>query len=125
MAEKERLKNTEWEQVIKEACQEAGTYQPFFDLIIAELAGIMETKDAALEIYEKSGGSPVIKYTNKGGFTNLRKNPALAVIQECNQQALAYWRDLGLTPSGFKKLDGIANRKGEKDAFSELLGGIL
>lgn len=114
-----------WEQVIKEACQEAGTYQPFFDLIIAELAGIMDTKTAALEIYKKSGGSPVIKYTNKGGFTNLRKNPALAVIQECNQQALAYWRDLGLTPSGFKKLEGIATRKEEKDAFSELLGGIL
>lgn len=116
---------TRWEQVIKEACQEAGTYQPFFDLIISELAGIMDTKDAALEIYEKSGGSPVVKYTNKGGFTNLRKNPALAVIQECNQQALAYWRDLGLTPSGFKKLDGQLNRQEETDAFSELLGGIL
>lgn len=118
-------KASKWERVIKEACQEAGTYQPFFDLIIKELAGIMDTKDAALEIYEKSGGSPVVKYTNKGGFTNLRKNPALAVIQECNQQALAYWRDLGLTPSGFKKLDGMVNKQTEKDAFSELLGGIL
>lgn len=116
---------TKWEQVIKEACQEAGTYQPFFDLIIKELAGIMDTKDAALEIYEKSGGSPVVKYTNKGGFTNLRKNPALAVIQECNQQALAYWRDLGLTPSGFKKLDGAVKKHEETDAFSELLGGLL
>lgn len=116
---------TKWERVIKEACQEAGTYQPFFDLIIKELAGIMDTKDAALEIYEKSGGSPVVKYTNKGGFTNLRKNPALAVIQECNQQALAFWRDLGLTPSGFKKLDGMVNKQTEKDAFSELLGGII
>ena len=116
---------TKWEHAIKEACQEAGTYQPFFDLIIKELAGIMDTKDAALEIYEKSGGSPVVKYTNKGGFTNLRKNPALAVIQECNQQALAYWRDLGLTPSGFKKLDGAVKKHEETDAFSELLGGLL
>ena len=118
-------KASKWEQVIKEACQEAGTYQPFFDLIIKELAGIMDTKDAALEIYEKSGGSPVVKYTNKGGFTNLRKNPALAVIQECNQHALAYWRDLGLTPSGFKKLDGAVKKHEETDAFSELLGGLL
>lgn len=118
-------KASRWEQVIKEACQEAGTYQSFFDLIIKELAGIMDTKDAALEIYEKSGGSPVVKYTNKGGFTNLRKNPALAVIQECNQQALAYWRDLGLTPSGFKKLDGAVKKHEETDAFSELLGGLL
>lgn len=125
MAKKEGLKKTGWETVIKEACQEAGTYQPFFDLILSELAGIMETKDKALEIYEKSGGSPVVKYTNKGGYTNLRKNPALAVIQECNQQALAYWRDLGLTPSGFKKLEGAVKSKEETDAFSELLGGIL
>lgn len=124
MAEKEGLKKTEWESVIKEACQEAGTYQPFFDLIIAELAGIMDTKTAAIEIYEKSGGSPVIKYTNKGGFTNLRKNPALAVIQECNQQALAYWRELGLTSKSYNAM-GNKIDKNESDAFSELLSGIL
>lgn len=114
-----------WAEKIKEACQQAGTYQPFFDIVIEELAGIMETKAAALDQYKQSGGHPVVAYTNKGGYTNLRKNPALAVIQECNQQALAYWRDLGLTPSGFKKLDGQLNRQEETDAFSELLGGIL
>ena len=117
-------KASKWEQVIKEACQEAGTYQPFFDLIIKELAGIMDTKDAALEIYEKSGGSPVVKYTNKGGFTNLRKNPALAVIQECNQQALAYWKELGLTSKSYNAMGNKIDKK-ESDAFSELLSGIL
>lgn len=120
MAEK-----TTWVEKIKEACRQAGTYQPFFDIVIDELAGIMETKDEAEEQYKQSGAHPVVAYTNKGGFTNLRKNPALAVIQECNQQALAYWRDLGLTPSGFKKLDGQLQKQEETDAFSELLGGIL
>ena len=114
---------TTWKRRIKKACREAGTYEPFFDLIIDQLAEILETKDAAVELYAQSGGAPVVAYTNKGGHTNLRKNPALAVINECNQQALAYWRDLGLTPSGFKKLgnDMTVNIKREP-SLEEILG---
>lgn len=104
----------EWNKIIIEKCKEAGTYKPVYDLVIDILAGIMETRDTAEEEYAASGGTPVLTYTNKGGYTNLRKNPALAVINECNQQALAYWRDLGLTPSGYKKLTGesIEEKKG-------------
>ena len=83
----------------------------------------METKDAALKLYKESGNQPVMEYTNARGFTNMRKNPALAVIQECNVQALAYWRDLGLTPSGFKKIDGKAAKEKET-SFEDILGRI-
>ena len=117
------MKKGGWKKKIRAACEEAGTYQPFFDLAIEQLAQIMETKDAAIALYKKSGGNPVVAYTNKGGHTNLRKNPALAVIQECNVQALAYWRDLGLTPSGFKKIDGKAAKEKET-TFEDLLEGI-
>lgn len=113
----------EWSETIKNACEDAGTYQPFFDLVIDQLASIMAISDKAKEQYEKSGGNPVVAYTNKGGHTNLRKNPALAVINECNQQARAYWSDLGLTPSGYKRLDGVAVTQ-ERDAFADLLAGI-
>lgn len=113
----------EWFDTIKHATEEAGTYQPFFDLAIEQLAQIMETKDAAQELYKKSGGNPVVAYTNKGGHTNLRKNPALAVIQECNQQALAYWRDMGLTAAGFKKVQGQAAKEKET-SFEDILGRI-
>ena len=113
----------EWAAVIKEACETADTYMPFFDHFIDQLAQILEVKDEAIEAYEKTKRQPGLAYTNKGGHTNLRKNPALAVIQECNQQALAYWRDLGLTPSGFKKIEGTAAK--EKEAtFEDLLAGI-
>lgn len=117
------MNSAEWFEAIKRAAEEAGTYQPFFDLTIEQLAQIMETKDAAVELYEKSGGNPVVAYTNKGGHTNLRKNPALAVIQEQNQQALAYWKELGLTPSGFKRIQGTAAKEKET-TFEELLAGI-
>lgn len=117
------MNKEEWQDRIREACEEAGTYQGFYEIAIEQLADIMAVRDKAMEQFEASGGNPVVAYTNKGGHTNLRKNPALQVINECNQQALAYWRDLGLTPSGFKKLDGAAIQKKEA-SFEELLAGI-
>lgn len=112
-----------WKKKIKAACEEAGTYRSQFEIVIETLAEIMETRDEAAKQYKLSGNKPVIAHTNKGGHTNLVKNPALAVINEQNQQALAYWRDLGLTPSGFKRLDGKAVE--QKDAsFEDVLKGI-
>ena len=118
------MKKAGWKKRITEACELAGTNREQFEAVIDTLAGIMEIRDEAQKQYKASGGHPVVEYTNKGGHTNLRKNPALAVIQEMNTQALSYWRDLGLTPSGFKKLDGSVKLQVEKDAFAELLSGI-
>ena len=113
-----------WKRKIRNACEIAGTYADHYDIVIDTLAGIMETRDAAAEQYKRSGGSPVVAYTNKGGHTNLRKNPALVIINECNQIALAYWRDLGLTPAGFKKLDGSAIKKDNGASFEDLLSNL-
>ena len=50
------------------------------------------------------------------------KNPALVIINECNQQALAYWRELGLTPAGYKKLKP---EEADKDtSFEDVLSRI-
>ena len=64
-------------------------------------------------------------HTNKGGATNMIKNPALVAIMDCNSQALAYWRDLGLTPAGLRRLGdkGLLNKDdggGLADALAEL-----
>lgn len=112
-----------WERKITKACKEAGTYEPFFKLVIKQLSQVMEMRDKAKEQFEKSGGNPVVMHTNKAGHKNIVKNPALVVINECNQQALAYWRDLGLTPAGFKRLDGTAVEKKEA-SFEDVLKGI-
>ena len=95
-----------WKRRIREACKEAGTYEPHFDYAIDTLAGIMETRDKAEKHFRESGSKPVIEYTNKSGATNIVKNPALVAINDCNTQALAYWRDLGLTPAGLKRIRG-------------------
>ena len=112
-----------WKRKIKQACEEAGTYQPFFDNVINTLAAIMEIRDAAVEQYAASGGNPVVAHTNKGGHTNIVKNPALAIINEQNQQALAYWRDLGLTTKGWVSITGNKTEKKET-SFEDVLSGI-
>lgn len=97
---------------------DAATYKPCFDAVIDTLAGILEMRDNAQEKFEESGGSTVVKYTNKGGSTNTVKNPALVVVMDCNTQALAYWKELGLTPSGLKRINEMALRE-EKESTLE------
>lgn len=119
------MTKSKWKNKIKKACIEAGTYQKYFDSVIDTLAGILEVRDNAQEKYELSGGNPVVMHTNKGGATNMTKNPALVTIMDCNAQALAYWRDLGLTPAGLKRLggEGFAS-KDESGGLADVLASI-
>lgn len=117
------MTSAEWTKKIKNACDAAGTYRPFFDDVILQLAQILETRDNAIAMYKASGGTPVVTHTNKAGATNLTKNPALAIINECNSQALAYWRDLGLTPTGYKRLGADDDAKRDT-SFEDMLAKI-
>jgi hypothetical protein len=115
----------QWKTKIKSAAKKAGTYQPFFDAVIDTLAGILEKRDTAQEVFDRSGGNVVIAHTNKGGATNLELNPALRLINDLNRDALAYWRDLGLTPAGLKRINEAAMQKKEKgSALEEALKSI-
>lgn len=118
------MSREEWQDKIKESCEAAGTYQPFFDSVIDTLAGIMEMRDNAQEKFEVSGGNTIIKHTNKGGATNIVKNPALVVLMDCNAQALAYWRELGLTSRSYKAMTGSLNVKIENKGFEEVLADL-
>lgn len=113
-----------WKNRITKACIEAGTYKPHFDEAIKTLAEILEKRDAANQAYKDHGSLPVIEHTNKGGATNLVKNPALVLWDELNKSALAYWRDLGLTPSGYKKIMGDQPKEEAPSALAEALKNI-
>ena len=114
----------EWAFLIETACKEAGTYRSFFDSVIDTLAGIMETRDNAQEKFDALGGETIVKHTNKGGATNIVKNPALVVLMDCNAQALNYWRDLGLTPAGYKRLNAEVVKE-EKGSLENLLEKMM
>ena len=118
------MNKTEWKKKIKKSTEDAGTYRPFFDSVIETLADILSKRDDAQEQYEKSGGKPIVKHTNKSGATNLEQNPALRLINDYNRDALAYWRDLGLTPAGLRKINDKALVKEKKSALAEALRAI-
>lgn len=118
------MTKNEWKEKIKQSTMDAGTYQAFFDDVIDTLAGIMEMRDDAQAKYEAMGGNTIVQHTNKGGATNIVKNPALVVVGEMNTQALAYWRDLGLTPAGLKRINEAAMAKPKRSALAEALKDI-
>lgn len=115
---------TTWSKKIRAACEEAGTYEQWFESAIEQLAEILEIRDAIKREYKETGSQPVVQHTNKGGSTNTVKNPLLVLLHDYNAQALAYWRDLGLTPAGFKKLGNDTSSKKETGSFEAILRGI-
>ena len=117
------MKKETWKRRIKEAAIDAGTYRPCFDELINTLAGILEKRDEAEAEYKRLGSKPIVKYTNKGGNQNQTKNPALTLWNDMNTTALAYWRELGLTPAGLKKLKDDALREKTED-FGSILRSI-
>lgn len=100
------MKKKDWKRRIRKRCEEAGTYRPFFDDVIDTLSQIMETRDESLEIWQKDfGGKPVVAHDLADGRKKIIKNPGLEMVNDLDGQALTYWRDLGLTPAGYKKLN--------------------
>ena len=118
------MKKNAWKSRIKKACKAAGTYQPFFDHVIASLAGILELRDRAEEQYIESGSSPIVKHTIRNGAVNIVKNPTLVVIMECNAQALAYWRELGLTSKAYKAMTGGLTVPEEESSLEQVLAEL-
>lgn len=117
------MNKTDWKNRIEKAAREAGTYEPHFDDVIETLAGILENRDRAQEQFEAMNCKPVVSHTNKGGAVNLVKNPALVIINECNAQALTFWKELGLTAKSYQAMqkNGFEKKTG---SFGDLLKGI-
>ncbi len=119
------MKKATWKNRITEACRAAGTYRDFFLPVIDTLAGILEKRDEAQAMFAKSGGNILVKHTNKGGATNIEQNPALRLINDLNRDALAYWRDLGLTPAGLKKIDEEAMKPKKQNSLEKVLMDLV
>ena len=115
---------SEWMARITASCQAAGTWREWFTDVIDTLAAILERRDALEELFAAEGGEVMIEHTNKAGATNYEQNPILRMINDLNRDALAYWRDLGLTPAGLKKIDEAAMKPMKKSALVEALKGL-
>lgn len=116
----------EWKSIIIAQMEAKGMDDETSNPNIDTLAAIMEERDRCFELYQRSGGNPVINHTNKYGATNLERNPLLRTWIDLNQQSLTYWRELGLTPSSFKKLtDEPIQRKKAGDSVETKILEIL
>lgn len=112
-----------WKRLIKKQCESIGTYKKEFDSVIDTLADILEIRDNTLEEYRASGQGPLVEHVQDRGARNLKKNPALQIIQDLNTQALAYWKELGLTAAGLKKINGeltIKTSTGLEDILEQI-----
>lgn len=113
----------QWEKQIEESCKEAGTYQPFFVATIETLAMILEQRDKIHKQYIKEGSNPVVmRHTDRSGQQYTAKNPLLALESDLNAQALAYWKELGLTMKSWKELKNQINQN--VGGLEDLLKGI-
>ena len=115
----------EWKKRITRDVKAAGTYQKYFGSVIDTLSGILARRDDAEALFIASGGKILVKHTNKGGATNIEQNPALRLINDLNRDALAYWRDLGLTPAGYKRLNLEAAQTKSNDGFEKILSQLI
>lgn len=115
------MKKETWRTRIRKAAQEAGTYRAYFEPIIDTLAAILEQRDKAQKLFAESGGELIVTHTNKSGAENLEQNPMVRLINDLNRDALAYWRDLGLTPAGLKRIDEQAMKQRKRSVLADAL----
>lgn len=81
------------------------------DAVIDTLCDILEKRDEAKKAFEESGGFAQVEHTNARGATNLARNPLLTTWDDLNKTALAYWRELGLTPASYTRMTGGEPKK--------------
>ena len=119
------MSETKWKNLIKKQLTALGLQNDAYESTIESLAAILEQRDKTYDEFQQSGGKSVIEYTNKGGSTNMTKNPLLVLWDDLNKTALAYWRELGLTPSSYKKLTGTGAKQEEsKKGLAAALASI-
>lgn len=101
------------------AMKGAGTHRKTtYNQVIATLADILAERDRIYKQYISEGAQPLVVITSDRGAENRRQNPLLRQWIDLNTAALAYWRDLGLTPAGLKKLTD-ENMKQKKETTLE------
>ena len=105
------MTSKQWKRLIKKQLSSLGQEESAYDSVISTLSDILEQRDVVYKQYVCAGCEPVREYTNKGGNTNITKNPLLVLWDDLNKSALAYWRELGLTPSSYKKMTGDSPKK--------------
>lgn len=113
-----------WADEVRAQAKAVGTYREAYEPVIVTLATVLEQRDRAYADYIEDGARTTIEKESDRGAKNVGINPKLRAWQDLNAQALAYWRDLGLTPAGLKRIDEKATKAPRKSALAEALESL-
>lgn len=116
---------SQWRTKIKAQCIEMKTYQQSFNSAIDTLAKTLEQRDAAQKQFKDEGSQLIFERVSDRGAVNPSINPLVQLIDKLNVTALAYWKELGLTPASFKKMSGsTAPAEEKKSGLAAALASI-
>lgn len=118
------MTSKKWKERIVKQMEQLNINYTTYIPAIETLSEILEQRDKTKKEFLKDGGQSVKEYTNKAGATNLIKNPLLILWDDLNKSALAYWREMGLTPSSYKKMMGDTQKQEKQSSLAEALSSI-
>ena len=118
------MTSKQWEKLIKKQLSALGQEEKAYDSVVSTLADVLAQRDAVYEQYKEEGCVPVLEHTNNRGSSNVVKNPLVVLWDDLNKSALAYWRELGLTPTSYKKMTGDAPKKEKPQGLVEVLSKL-
>lgn len=109
---------------INKAMRAADTYQEIYTEVIKTLAAVLAERDHIYEQYVKEGSEPLVDVLTDRGSPQRRPNPLLDQWNKLNQTALSYWKELGLTPAGLKKLNDEATKEPKMSPLDSVLAKL-
>ena len=119
------MKAAQWKRKLIQQCKAADTYHDYFLGAISTLASLLERRDEAYAEFVADGCRTMVERVSDRGAVNHVVNPLLKLWQDLNRDALAYWRDLGLTPAGYKRLNLEAAQTKSNDGFEKILSQLI
>lgn len=93
--------------------KEIGTYKPQFDGTIHLYAETKYQYEILMQNFYESGCKVTEEYTNKAGFTNVRKTATYLALETLRRDIINHENILGLTPAGLRKINE-SEMKGKK-----------
>lgn len=98
-----------------------GTYRAEFNPVITRYAELRVQFLVLMQSYYDSGSKVTEEYTNKAGFTNIRKTALYLALESLRKELRDFENDLGLTPAGLGKINDEMKAKKKTSMLSEAL----
>ncbi len=88
-----------------------GTYRPEFKATIRAYAEMRQQYNKLTSEFYEGGCQITEEYTNKAGFTNIRKTALYLALETLRKDIVSHENLLGLTPAGLKKIKSDHSKK--------------